>query len=248
MKKYYTSGIYLIRNNITGRVYIGQSKNIEKRNKDELFRKSINADFVNDVTTYGHASFSCSIIERIESYDRNLMNERERFYIALYNSNDPLYGYNKTRGNYKLISKSKEQKDIKSTSCIDIRYRKISCIETCETFDSYIEAYEKYGNLVFRSIYKQNRRYDKLTFVFINEQSDLHKPDEKVIPIKIDINKMDAVETKTVVLKLPITMLERLDVYADSDSEKKFLIKTAINDYLSKREARTRRAERQRKQ
>lgn len=56
---------------------------------------------------------------------------------------------------------------------------------------------------------------------------------------------MDAVETKTIVLKIPVSVLERLDFYADSDTEKKFLIKTAILDYLSKRESRTRRAERQ---
>lgn len=56
---------------------------------------------------------------------------------------------------------------------------------------------------------------------------------------------MDAAETRTVVLKVHEDIWNRLSKYADSDSEKKFLIKTAISDYLSKREARTRRADRQ---
>lgn len=58
---------------------------------------------------------------------------------------------------------------------------------------------------------------------------------------------MDAIETKTLVLKVPVPVLDRLSVYAHSDSDKKFLINTALLDYLSKREARTRRAERQKK-
>lgn len=56
---------------------------------------------------------------------------------------------------------------------------------------------------------------------------------------------MDAVETKTVVVKIPTDVLNRLSVYAHSDSDKKYLINVAVLDYLSKREARTRRAERQ---
>lgn len=51
---------------------------------------------------------------------------------------------------------------------------------------------------------------------------------------------------KTVVLKIGDDIHERLCKYTEGDDKNiKFLIATAIRDYLSKREARTRRAERQ---
>lgn len=56
---------------------------------------------------------------------------------------------------------------------------------------------------------------------------------------------MDAPETKTVVLSVPVDLLESLSKYAQKDSDKKFLMITGIRDYVSKRQARTRRAERQ---
>jgi len=58
---------------------------------------------------------------------------------------------------------------------------------------------------------------------------------------------MDAVETKTMVLAIPIELYEGLQFYAHKDSDIKFLMITGIGDYLSKRQARTRRAERQKK-
>jgi len=56
---------------------------------------------------------------------------------------------------------------------------------------------------------------------------------------------MDATKTRTVVLKVPVELMNRLSVYAFSTNDQKFLMMTGIQDYLAKREARTRRAERQ---
>jgi hypothetical protein len=53
-------------------------------------------------------------------------------------------------------------------------------------------------------------------------------------------------ETKTVVLKIPKDLYDRIYKYGYSDSDVKYLMLTGIQDYVAKREARTRRAERQR--
>ena len=53
-------------------------------------------------------------------------------------------------------------------------------------------------------------------------------------------------DAKTVVLKIDLDLYKRLDPYAKTDSDKKFLMVTGITDYVNKREARTRRAEAQR--
>lgn len=42
MRKQYTSGIYLIKNNVSGRVYIGQSKYIEKIRTRYQVTKTLN--------------------------------------------------------------------------------------------------------------------------------------------------------------------------------------------------------------
>jgi len=50
----------------------------------------------------------------------------------------------------------------------------------------------------------------------------------------------------TLVLKMDEKLYDRLDVYAKGSKERaKLLIDNAIEDYVGKREARTRRAERQ---
>lgn len=190
MKRIYTSGIYLIRNNITGRVYIGQSKNIEIRNKTELLKKSINLDFINDVNIYGVSAFSCSTLEVIHSYDKNLMNARERFYISLYNSKDPYFGYNKTRGNYKTIEEYKAKYTRDNSSLFDIQHRKIKCLETGEIFDSYKQAYKIYGNEVFRSIYKRRVLDQKRTFVLLTDRSKLDIIEEPIKKPEVSKNRV----------------------------------------------------------
>jgi formaldehyde-activating enzyme involved in methanogenesis len=50
----------------------------------------------------------------------------------------------------------------------------------------------------------------------------------------------------TVVLRVPRPLMERLEMFAYSKESAKFLIVTAMQDYVSKREARIRRANRER--
>ena len=58
---------------------------------------------------------------------------------------------------------------------------------------------------------------------------------------------MDAVGTKNIVLSVPVDLLERLSKYAQKDCDKKFLMLTGIQDYIAKREARTARADEQKR-
>lgn len=87
MKKW----IYKITNNINGKIYIGQSKNPQNR-----FKQHINDEkdsvIHNAIKKYGEDNFSFEIIEGpIENY-----NEREKYWIKLYNSYEE--GYNMTYG------------------------------------------------------------------------------------------------------------------------------------------------------
>lgn len=89
-------GIYKITNKINGKCYIGQSNNIHRRWKQELAPNAkLNPHLARAFEKYGIDNFEFEIIEECERED---LNERERFYIEIYNSINPALGYNKTLG------------------------------------------------------------------------------------------------------------------------------------------------------
>lgn len=92
------TGIYKITNIITGEVYIGQAVDIAKRWTDHA-KHGLGIDtpagnkLYKAMQEYGLYSFSWELLEECES---KLLNEKERFYIDLYQSVD--YGYNILKG------------------------------------------------------------------------------------------------------------------------------------------------------
>ena len=85
--------IYKITNLINEKIYIGQSKNPEKRFKQHIsgLKDSIISAAI---IKYGKENFSFEIIEEdIDNY-----NEREIYWIQYYNSFNRDFGYNKTLG------------------------------------------------------------------------------------------------------------------------------------------------------
>lgn len=94
-------GIYKITNLINGKVYIGQSVNIEKRfisHKNAGFNTNnsgYNYPLYKAIRKYGLENFSFEIIEELNN---NLLNDREKYWISFYNSNDKNFGYNQTEG------------------------------------------------------------------------------------------------------------------------------------------------------
>jgi group I intron endonuclease len=91
--------IYMIENQINGKVYIGKtSKSIEERWKNHLKNSSnkINRRLYDSINKYGSDKF---IISEIDSTgDLNLIDEMESWYIYLFRSKNPEYGYNMTNG------------------------------------------------------------------------------------------------------------------------------------------------------
>lgn len=92
-------GIYRIFNKITGKSYIGQSKNIQKRIKDHwrIYKNSNSLEYNNQIHTgmreEGINNFDYEIIEECKESE---LNEKEKFYIAKFNSYRN--GYNATEG------------------------------------------------------------------------------------------------------------------------------------------------------
>lgn len=103
-------GIYKIQNLINGKIYIGQSVNIEKRWQEEKNRAfQISAHeydypLSRAFRKYGIENFSFEIIEECK---REELNSREKYWIAHYNSF--LDGYNQTLGGDTSINTKKEK-------------------------------------------------------------------------------------------------------------------------------------------
>lgn len=97
----FITGIYKITNNINGKIYIGQSIDIETRwyhHKKSAFSpdyKGYNKYLYKAFRKYGIDNFMFEIIEKCEQYQ---LNDREIFWISHYDSANTKKGYNITLG------------------------------------------------------------------------------------------------------------------------------------------------------
>lgn len=92
------TGIYKIQNIVNNKVYIGSAKSILSRfsvHKRTLknnchFNKHLQSSY----NIHGINNFVFEIIEEIDINNKELIQEREEFYISYYKSNDKNFGYN----------------------------------------------------------------------------------------------------------------------------------------------------------
>ena len=92
-------GIYKITNLLTEQAYIGQSVNVADRWKQHCkcglgIDASATNKLYNAMQKYGVWNFSFELLEQI--HQRNLLNEKEKFWIEMYQSNK--FGYNGNAG------------------------------------------------------------------------------------------------------------------------------------------------------
>lgn len=115
------SGIYIIKNIINKKVYVGSTIRFRKRFKEHLsgllYNKHKNQKIQNHVNKYGINSISIEILEICE---KDVLLEKEIFYAKLYNSFDE--GFNMadiTRNKGRVFTKEEKEK-------LSIRYKGIN--------------------------------------------------------------------------------------------------------------------------
>lgn len=91
--------IYKTTNLINNKIYIGQHK-ATKFEPDHYIGSGLL--ITEAISKYGFDNFKCELLEICDSKEQ--LNEREIFYIKLYNSQDKTVGYNIADGGYNLIS------------------------------------------------------------------------------------------------------------------------------------------------
>lgn len=105
--------IYIIRNTINEKVYIGQTKvSLKLRFQNHLSAARRGLDYVigKAIRKYGEAAF---YIELLEECTVSELNERERYWISYFNSTNNKFGYNmSTGGNVVRTTKAIEEDKI----------------------------------------------------------------------------------------------------------------------------------------
>lgn len=93
-------GIYIIKNKINKKCYVGQSIDIDKRFKSHINgldgNYGHNPHFQSAWNKYGKDNFEFDVLEEVE--DTNSLDDREKYYISLYDSFNQDCGYNMTPG------------------------------------------------------------------------------------------------------------------------------------------------------
>ena len=97
--------IYLHKNKINNKVYIGQTiqDNLNNRWKNGLGYKNCTY-FYNAIQKYGWDNFEHLILEQDQNWTKEELNQKEQYYINLYKANNPEFGYNITAGGQNDIS------------------------------------------------------------------------------------------------------------------------------------------------
>lgn len=199
-------GIYVIKNKLNNKYYVGQSINLKERlqrhrskirhnSKENLIYKSI---FKN-----GYNNFEYSIIEIIEEKEnlKEILDNKEIYYINYYNSY--YKGYNQTKGGDKSLTGYKyteEQKlkrsQISKQICSDGRFQ----IYIYDYYENKIYSFSnsviaaKELNLTSGGVikYKNNKKvYRKRYIIDSNKESLLERSKKLISPLK---NKIDLSE------------------------------------------------------
>ena len=96
-------GIYCLLNHKNKKRYVGQSKNLIGRKHAHFsalrHNKHQNKYLQDDWNIYGKEFFEFVILEELD--DATLLDDKERYYISLYQSNNREYGYNLESGGTK---------------------------------------------------------------------------------------------------------------------------------------------------
>ena len=104
--------IYIIRNTINNKVYIGQTiHSVKLRFSKHLTSARKSGDYVigKAIRKYGEENF---YVETLEECLREELNEREIYYISLYNSTNPKFGYNMSKGGNKTAERKRYDDDV----------------------------------------------------------------------------------------------------------------------------------------
>lgn len=154
--------IYIIRNTVNSKVYIGQTRtSVKQRWKEHLRHAQYGDQVINRaMKKYGVDKF---YIETLEICDTNVLDYREMFYIDLYDSTDKSKGYNVSIGGNTPRFK---RKTLSISDLVDLYVNKQLTLEDIAKkyeVSRYIIATElKNAGINIRARYESSSRFNKI--------------------------------------------------------------------------------------
>ena len=115
------TGVYKITNLVNGKVYIGASKNIERRWWGH--KRSTDSPIHSDLETYGLDNFKFEVLLECPE---DMLCQWERDMIALYDADDPEKGYNNPKDRPYSLKASESHRGTHRTPLSEEAKRKIS--------------------------------------------------------------------------------------------------------------------------
>lgn len=157
-----TSGIYCIQNKQTGQIYIGLSKDIERRWKEHCKKCEESIEIDRIINNEGKHNFSLSIIEELPSINEILFN-REKYWIKHFNTFENDFHYNNHPGGGYSVTPQKIHATIvsggyrrgKKTYQISYKQQKFFRTESKQALEKILEHFFD-QNLVLLSKYTIN--------------------------------------------------------------------------------------------
>lgn len=137
-------GIYKIQNKINGKIYIGQSNDIERRFQEHKTKGSSSRIPLDvEIQKYGKDNFSYEVIEET-SIER--LNEAEEFWIQNFNSIEN--GYNCSKGgNQHSIGENNGRSKLTEKDVVEIR-------KAYNNHEKQRDVYEKFKNIISFSYFQ----------------------------------------------------------------------------------------------
>ena len=200
-----TCGIYSITNKDTGKVYIGQSKNIERRFYEHCHKSKKNSYIDRSINKYGSDAFKFEILYEC---DEDKLREEEGKFVNLYAAYEK--GYNLTRGgednpmNYSELRKkvSDSLKGRKQPKQVIEKSSKSK--SKSENKTGYYRVFKKYGStyrlgyIYTYSYSEDNQQHSFADFSLINLEKKVREKglewiiwDEKLAKKSLDENLED---------------------------------------------------------
>ena len=169
-----TCGIYIIKNILNNKVYIGKSIHIERRfiehKSSSEWKRNPSKKLYQVFESEGLDNFTFDILEECSKEE---LNQKEQYWIKYYKSNNPDYGYNITSGGDGHDSGEKHPNHkLTKIDIINIRTRYAKHERKSEVEKDYID---KIGPSGFRKVWQGITWPDIMPEVYTEENIEFHK-------------------------------------------------------------------------
>lgn len=184
-------GIYKIQNIVNGKIYIGQSRNIENRFQQHYTNKSHNLHLTNAINKYTINNFVFTIEKEIDILNQDEIDYWEKYYINKYQSHLDTKGYNKTlggkNGNYIQQSKKLISNQLKGKKSLNRSISKLGAKNPMYGKKRSNEAIEK-ARVKMKNHYVSNETREKIRKANMNRSNgEKSKLSKKIMCIETKI-------------------------------------------------------------